>query len=52
MTQLQILTEKKRNAKHQMFIAKPLMGYLGNQYFHWQDVYEKTKTKIKNLKLN
>lgn len=50
MTQLQQLKNEKRNFKHQMFLTRPLRGYLGNQYHHWQSEYDKVNKKIKELK--
>lgn len=41
------LKEEKLIAKHQMFIHRPLRGYLGNQYYYWERQYEKAKLKIK-----
>jgi len=50
MTQLQSLNEQKRSAKHQMFLTRPLRGYLGNQYNFWEVEWNKIKDKIEELR--
>lgn len=50
MTKLQELTQQKRDAKHLMFIHRPLRGYLGNQYHYWEGEWNKAREKIKQLK--
>lgn len=50
MTQLQKLKEEKREAKEQMALARPLRGYLGNQYYYWEKKYTRVNEKIKQLK--
>jgi hypothetical protein len=51
MTKLQELTEKRRTAKHQMFIHRPLRGYLGNQYHYWYREWNKARNEINKLKI-
>ena len=50
MTQLQRLNEQKRSAKHQMFLTRPLRGYLGNRYNYWEGEWNKIKDKIRELR--
>lgn len=50
MTQLQKLKEEKREAKEQMALARPLRGYLGNQYYYWEKEYNRVNEEIKQLK--
>lgn len=50
MTKLQTLQKEMRDIKHQMFLSKPLRGYLGNQYSYWEKEKEKTQKKIDKLK--
>lgn len=50
MNKLQALQEQLKVAKHQLRLTRPLRGYLGNQYYHWQKVKEKLLTRIDKLK--
>ncbi len=49
MSQLEKLKQEKREAKAQMIIAKPLIGYLGNKYDYWKGIYDKANEKITKL---
>lgn len=49
MTQLQKLKEDKREAKEQMALARPLRGYLGNQYYYWEKQYNKISEEIRKI---
>ena len=31
--------------RRQMKMSKPLIGYLGNQYFYWKEQYDKLKNR-------
>ena len=37
------LKNKIADIKRQMKVCKPLIGYLGNQYFYWKAELEKLK---------
>ncbi len=50
MTELQTLKEKLRGAKHQMFLCKPLMGYIGNKYHYWKGEKERIEAQIENVR--
>lgn len=39
--------EKLREYKHMMFITRPLRGYLGNQYFYWEWLYNNLLNQLK-----
>jgi len=49
MTILQELIKQKQDAKHQMFVHRPLRGYLGNQYDYWHNKWNSARKKIEQL---
>lgn len=48
--ELEKLKTEKRDAKRQMFLTRPLRGYLGNQYEYWKGRWESLKEQIKGFK--
>ena len=52
MTKLQILKKELRDAKHQMFLCKPSIGYLGSQYPYWESEKERIENSIEELRSN
>lgn len=48
--ELEQLKKERDDYKHNMFLCKPLRGFMGNQYPYWESKYQETVTKIKNFK--
>jgi len=50
MIEIQLLENQRREAKRQMFLTKPLRGYLGNQYHYWENEFKTTVDRINQIK--